>query len=193
VGDRVCTRREPRILTTCERRSLSPGNSQIRGDGSWAEPLWKTAHRRIPSEGVALMASPSRFSPPPPVPGPFSFRARVILLPDGPTRPMQRLTVLGQAPTFPHPEPPLLFPGLSRAWRLALGITHALSSPGVVRPVGTCNDSNLRGNQSNGGSHRCLYCVIGACPRYPHSSSHGDSQLSQASICEDRTRAVRGG
>jgi hypothetical protein len=33
-----------------------------------------------------------------------------ILLTDGPTRPIPRLTVLGQAPTFPHPEPPLLFP-----------------------------------------------------------------------------------
>jgi hypothetical protein len=50
VGDRACTHREPRILTTCARRSLSQRNSRAKGDGSWAEPLWKTAHRRIPSE-----------------------------------------------------------------------------------------------------------------------------------------------
>ena len=133
VGDRVSTHREPRILTTGARRSLSPCHSQAKGDGSWAEPLGKTAHRRIPSEGVPLTASPSGFSPPPLVPGLFCFRARVILLPDDPTprsdvpsptrtklatetwlpvyptRPTQRLTVRGQAPTFPPPEPPLLF------------------------------------------------------------------------------------
>jgi len=110
VGDRVCIHCEPGVLTTCERRSLSRCNSRANGDASWAEPLGKTAHRRIPSKGVSWTASPSRFSPPPPVPGLFWFRARVILLPDGPTRPMQRLTGRGQAPTFPPPEPPLLFP-----------------------------------------------------------------------------------
>jgi hypothetical protein len=53
-------------------------------------------------------ASPSGFRPPPLVPGLFSFRARVILLANGPTRPTPRLPVAGQVPTFPHPEPPLL-------------------------------------------------------------------------------------
>ena len=51
------------------------------------------------------------------MPGLFWFRARVIvrandyspLPPDGPTRPIQRLPVPGKVPTFPHPEPPLLF------------------------------------------------------------------------------------
>jgi hypothetical protein len=93
VGDHVCTHREPGILITCERRSLSPCHSRTKGDGSWAEPIWKTAHRRIPAEGVSWTASPSRFFPPPLVPGLFSFRARVISLTDGPTRPTQRLPV----------------------------------------------------------------------------------------------------
>ena len=53
-------------------------------------------------------ASPSGFRLPPLVPGLFWFRARVILLADGPTRPTQRLPVRGKVPTFPHPEPPLL-------------------------------------------------------------------------------------
>jgi hypothetical protein len=79
------------------------------GGGSWAEPLLQTAHGRIPTEGVRFRASPSCFRPPPLVPGLFWFRARVILLPDGPTRPIQRLPVRGKVPTFPHPEPPLLF------------------------------------------------------------------------------------
>jgi len=55
-----------------------------------------------------LRASPSCFRPPPLVPGLFWFRARVILLAAGPTRPIQRLPVRGKVPTFPHPEPPLL-------------------------------------------------------------------------------------
>ncbi len=70
--------------------------------------LLQTAHRRVPSEGVSFPASPSGFSPHPLVPGLFSFRARVILLADGPTRPSQRLPVRGKVPIFPHPEPPLL-------------------------------------------------------------------------------------
>jgi hypothetical protein len=104
------------------------------GGGSWAEPLWMTAHRRIgfgsppalfrrwepfpnamhrvwgpiPTEGVRFSASLSYFRPHPLVPGLFWFRARVILLADGPTRPIQRLPVRGKAPTSPHPEPPLL-------------------------------------------------------------------------------------
>jgi hypothetical protein len=62
--------------------------------------LLKTTHRRVPSEEVSSPASPSRFRPHPPVPGIFSFRARVILLTDGPTRPAQRLPVRGEVPTF---------------------------------------------------------------------------------------------
>jgi hypothetical protein len=84
------------------------------------------------TEGVSCAASPSCFRPPPLVPGLFWFRARVILLPDGPTpangtpvsqqpklpnetalpqhptRPIPRLLVRGRVPTFPPPEPPLL-------------------------------------------------------------------------------------
>jgi hypothetical protein len=70
--------------------------------------LGKTTPRRIPAEGVSCAASPSRFSPPPLVPGLFSFRARVILLTDGPTRSTPRLPGRGEVPAFPHPEPPLL-------------------------------------------------------------------------------------
>jgi hypothetical protein len=78
------------------------------GSGSWVGPFSNTAHRRIPSEGVSGAASPSGFRPHPLVPGLFSFRARVILLADGPTRPQQRLPVPEQALPFPPPEPPLL-------------------------------------------------------------------------------------
>ena len=53
--------------------------------------LWQTAPRRIPTEPIRWRASPSCLRPPPLVPGLFWFRARVILLPDGPTCPMQRL------------------------------------------------------------------------------------------------------
>jgi hypothetical protein len=127
-----------RILTTCERRSLALCNARTKGDGSWAEPLWRTAPRWIPSEGVSLTASPSRFSPPPLVPGLFWFRARVILLPDRPTRPLQRLAVRGQAPTLPHPEPPLLFSfpafatsgGSRSSRRVALHVLMRLPSDG---------------------------------------------------------------
>ena len=97
------TRRRSRLPTTS--RALAT----FSGGGSWAEPLGKTAPRRIPTEAVQLGASPSGFGPPPLVPGLFWFRARVILLPEGPTRPSQPLLVPGQVPTFPHPEPPLLF------------------------------------------------------------------------------------
>ena len=58
----------------------------------------KTAHRRIPAERVRFRASPSCFRPPPLVPGLFWFRARVILLTDGPTRPIQRLPVRERSP-----------------------------------------------------------------------------------------------
>jgi hypothetical protein len=45
--------------------------------------------------------------------------------------------VRGKVPTFPHSEPlPLFSFGRSRAWELALGVTHALSSPRIVTPVG---------------------------------------------------------
>ena len=51
------------------------------------------------------------------MPGLLSFRARVILLTDGPTRPTPRLPVRGKVPPFPHPEPPLLFSfGRSRSY-----------------------------------------------------------------------------
>jgi hypothetical protein len=81
--------------------------------------LGKTAPRRIPSEGVSCAASPCGFSPPPLVPGLFSFRARVIFFTDGPTRPTQRLPGRGEVPTFPPPEPPLL---------LAFSVFHVLGS-----------------------------------------------------------------
>ena len=51
-----------------------------RSGAAGAEPLWKTAHERIPTERVRLRASPSGFQPRPFVPGLFWFRARVILL-----------------------------------------------------------------------------------------------------------------
>ncbi len=70
---------------------------------------WKTAHKWVPMEPVRCRASPSGFRPRPLVPGLFAFRARVILLPDGPTRSIQRFPVRGKVPPFPHPEPPLLF------------------------------------------------------------------------------------
>jgi len=77
------------------------------GGGSWAEPLWQTAHKRIPAEGVRWRASPSGLRPRPLVRGLFSFRARVILLPDGPPRSTPRLPVRAKVPPFPLPEPPL--------------------------------------------------------------------------------------
>ena len=89
--------------------SAGGSDSWAKGDGSSPEPLWKTDDRRIPSEGVRFRASPSWFRLHPLVPGLLSFRARVILLADGPTRPIQRLPVPGRVRPFPHPEPPLLF------------------------------------------------------------------------------------
>jgi hypothetical protein len=96
------TRRRSSIPTTS--RSLAT----FSGGGSWAEPLLKTAHRRIPTEAVRFRASPSCFRPHLLVSGLFSFRARVIFRSDGPTRPTQRFPVRGKVPTFPHPEPPPL-------------------------------------------------------------------------------------
>ena len=49
----ACTRRRSSIPTAS--RSLPT----FSGGGSWAEPLWKTAHRWIPMEGVQFGASPS--------------------------------------------------------------------------------------------------------------------------------------
>jgi hypothetical protein len=75
------------------------------------EPFPNARHRvwgPFPAEGVSCAASPSGFRPPPLVPGLFSFRARVILLADGPTRVTRRPPPPEQAPTLPHPEPPLL-------------------------------------------------------------------------------------
>ncbi len=122
-------RRQSRIPTA------SHALATFSGGGSWAEPLLQTAPRRIgfgsppalfrrwepfpnamhrvwgpiPTEAVRFRASPSGFRPPPLVPGLFWFLARVILLTDGPTRPIQRPAVRGQTRTVPHPEPPLLF------------------------------------------------------------------------------------
>jgi len=104
------TRRRSRIPTPT--RSGAAGNGActcdvVRRRFMGRTPL-KTAPRRIPTEGVRFRASPSGFRPRPLVPGLFWFRARVILLTDGPTRPTQRLPVRRKVPTFPHPEPPLL-------------------------------------------------------------------------------------
>jgi hypothetical protein len=134
---------EPRIATTCVRPSLSQRHLRTKGGGSWAKPLGKTTHRRIgfgsppalfrrwepfpnamhrvwgpfPAEGVSCAASPSRFRPPPLVPGLFWFRARVILLADDPTprwempaRPRTKLpteAALPLHPTRPKPRPPM--------------------------------------------------------------------------------------
>jgi hypothetical protein len=70
---------------TAALRATSPPLPTFSGGGSWAEPFVKTAHRRIPTEGVRFRASPSGFRPPLLVPGLFWFRARVILLTDEPT------------------------------------------------------------------------------------------------------------
>jgi hypothetical protein len=128
VNDRLLTRITPRISTTCARRSLSPCNSQANCDGSWAEPLWKTAHRRIPPEAghlgyrrcteADLTASPSGLRFPPLVPGLFWFRARVILLTADPTPrnepPSQPQTKLPAETRLPlhstRPKQPLAVP-----------------------------------------------------------------------------------
>jgi hypothetical protein len=120
-------------------RATSRSLPTFSGGGSWAEPLWKTAHQRIPTEGVRFEASPSRFRPRPLVPGLFSFRARVILLADGPTRPIQRLPGRRIVPPFPPPEPPLL--SSASGWAalsvgLTLDATHAPSWPGVFASGG---------------------------------------------------------
>jgi hypothetical protein len=104
-----CQPSSHRPVRACARPSLSQGNPPTRGDGSWAEPFSRRPIGGFLRKGSRLEASPSGFRPPPPVPGLFWFRARVILLPDRPTRPIQRLPVRGRVPTFPHPEPPLLF------------------------------------------------------------------------------------
>ncbi len=104
------TRRRSRIPTPT--RSGAAGNvastSDVLRRRFMGRILLQTAHRRTSTEGVRFRASPSCFRPPPLVPGLFWFRARVILLTDGPTRSIQRLPVRGKVPTFPHPEPPLL-------------------------------------------------------------------------------------
>jgi hypothetical protein len=120
------------------RRSWIPTTSRalatFSGGGSWAEPLWKTAPRRIPTEPVRFRASPSRFRPPPLVPGLLSFRARVILRTDGPPRPIPRLPVRGRVPPLPHSEPPLLFvllgvgPGGARGSALMLIFSGSAAS-----------------------------------------------------------------
>jgi len=99
-GRRRCARTRRRSSLPTTARALAT----FAGSGSWAEPFWQTAHRRIgfgsppalfrrwepfpnamhrvwgpiPTEPVRLRASPSGFRPPPLVPGLFWFRARVI-------------------------------------------------------------------------------------------------------------------
>jgi hypothetical protein len=83
-GRRPCARARCRSRIPTTSRAFAT----FSGGGSWAESLWKTAHRRIPppARGQALRkesrweASPSGFRPRPLVPGLFWFRARVILL-----------------------------------------------------------------------------------------------------------------
>jgi hypothetical protein len=159
-------RREPTPLLT---HSLT-----FSGGGSWAEPLWKTAPRRIgfgsppalfrrwepfpnamhrvwgpfPTEAVRFRASPSCFRPPPLVPGFFWFRARVILPTDGPTRPTPRLPVRGKAPTFPRLEPPLLL--------VLLGVAP---SPGPNRGLSRVTPEN------------------GSCPRFSRGLSSNSMRL----------------
>ncbi len=109
------------------------------GGGSWAEPFLKTAHKRIPTERVQFRASLSSFRLHPPVPGLFWFRARVILLADGPTRPIQRLPIPGTVRPFPHPEPPLLFvffPVAPSPRERSSNVVHVPSSRGVVTSGG---------------------------------------------------------
>jgi hypothetical protein len=95
------------------------------------------------AEGVRLRASPSGFRPPLLVHGLFWFRARVILLPDGPTRPIPRLPVRGKVPPFPHPEPPLLLvllgvaPSSGSSRGLSLVTAGNRSVEGVYRFAGT--------------------------------------------------------
>jgi hypothetical protein len=151
----MCTRAVQgcrRYARTCRWSSI-PATSRslatFSGGGSWAERCLQTAHRRIgfpnamhrvwgpfPMEGVRFGASPSRFRPSPLVPGLFWFRARVILLPDAPTRPTQRLPAPGTVPPFPHPEPPLLLVLLGLA--PCPGPDRGLhpSNPSCARPAG---------------------------------------------------------
>jgi hypothetical protein len=49
--------RLPRLPPGCPRASRALAT--FSGGGSWAEPLWKTAHSRAPTEGVQFRASPS--------------------------------------------------------------------------------------------------------------------------------------
>ena len=123
------TRRRSSIPTTS--RSLAT----FSGGGSWAEPFCRRPIggflRKESDSGLRLLDSGLLRL----VPGLFWFRARVILLPDGPTCPTQRLVIDGPVPTFPHPEPPLLlvFVGVAPSpGELSLYVTHAPSSPGVV-------------------------------------------------------------
>jgi hypothetical protein len=97
--------------------------------GDWRVPRLYFAGGLFPPRCIAFgvpflrkestLSFASRFRPPPLVPGLLSFR-HVILLPAGPTRPIQRLPIPGRVRPFPHPELPLLFPGLSYTWGLAI-------------------------------------------------------------------------
>ena len=91
-----------RRLRTCRFRS-SVGSQ---GGPAWAEILAEpptSGGRRYrpkepPAGGCPLVPGSSRV-----------FRARVLLPADGPTHPTPRLPLRGEAPPFPHPEPPLFF------------------------------------------------------------------------------------
>jgi len=98
--------------------------------------LEQTAPRRIPTEPIRWRASPSCLRPPPLVPGLFWFRARVILLPDGPTCPMQRLPGRGKVSPLAHREPPLLFSSCRFCPAVATGQVrkNRMSQKGLLGP-----------------------------------------------------------
>jgi hypothetical protein len=158
-------------LTSRSRPRFSAG-------GSWAEPLWKTAHKRIPTERVRFRASLSYLRLPPLVPGLFWFRARVILLTDDPTprsevpspprarlptetslalhptRPKQRFPMPARDDSIPHPEPPLLlvfFPVAPSPWEIGGVKLGTWSSPGSVADPGFRDLLHKHGRSQGGG------------------------------------------
>ncbi len=107
---------QPRCAGAAALRPFGPGGGQRRvhfGCSPEAvhgpNPFGRRPIGGFLRKGSRWEASPSCFRPPPLVPGLFWFRARVILLTDGPTRPIPRPPVRGKVPTFPRPEPPFLF------------------------------------------------------------------------------------
>jgi len=141
-GERYAATRHRSSIPTTPLRL--PGFS---GGGSWAEPLSKTAHRRIPTEEL-LLRTPQLH---PLVPGPLSFRARRASL-----RSYARMDRRVRKSRFLNVKRPERSRPLNRlsSWscsdwprlrgnRRPLSPTHLLL-PVSSRPVGTCNDSNLR-------------------------------------------------